>query len=172
MSSCPRGSGPDRSSIPRDHTMQKLLTSTTTKTDGPLPMTSMQTAGKQQALTPMKDISIIIFTVCLAVVIAEAWSQYRPVDQIQGCIPASHLLPPSPVSPTISFLSAQCTGFKNRWKRTCRCLWRSRQQFRAERERETGKLLWNLSLMAATSWVVTVWYRWCVALSFQNLNSV
>lgn len=61
MSSFPRGSGPDRFSIPRDHTMQKHWTSTTATTDGPLPMTSMQTAGKHFA--PMKDINILISSV-------------------------------------------------------------------------------------------------------------
>lgn len=43
----PRGSGPDLSSIPPDHTMQTLWTSTTTKKERPLPMISMETAGKQ-----------------------------------------------------------------------------------------------------------------------------
>uniref|UniRef100_A0A4W6G0F5 FERM domain containing 4B n=1 Tax=Lates calcarifer TaxID=8187 RepID=A0A4W6G0F5_LATCA len=47
MSLVPRGSGPDRCSIPQDPTTQKRWTSTTTKTEGPLPMTSISgTASK------------------------------------------------------------------------------------------------------------------------------
>lgn len=123
MTLFPRGSGPDQFSILPDHTTQTLWTSTTTKTDESLQMTSIQTAGKQLPLVPMTDIFLCLISVSqLFSWKLEAWSLYRPVDWIQSCIPASHLLPASLASPTISHLSAQCTSFKNRWKRTCHCL--------------------------------------------------
>lgn len=81
MSWFPRGNGPDRFSILQDRTMQTLWTSTTTKTDEPLPMSSMQTAGKQPALTPTKDINIILSSVCLTIVILKTQS----MELVQTC---------------------------------------------------------------------------------------
>lgn len=68
MSLAPRGSAPDRYSIPQDQTMQKLWTFTTTKIDGSLSVNNMQITGIQLALT-VEHINISHF---------QSMSDYKP----------------------------------------------------------------------------------------------
>lgn len=109
----PSGSGPDQFSIPPDCTMPTPWTFTTTKTEGPLPMTSMQTAGKQPDVKIYENLPS-----CFCRHLKHGTSTGLLTRSRAAFLPVASSLLLLP----LQLLSVQCTHFKNRWKRTCCCL--------------------------------------------------